>query len=158
MILLGVLCSSGELDMRVTVPIAIIASIIGANVGYSVGRYALGDIINKRDRVLFISRKHIKQTLSIGERHGAKLIIPAMFVGGFWLLTSVIPGMVRMKYTKFAIVNNVGLVLWVIVLTSLGYFGGYVWSNNIIGKSYIIIIAVLLIAILLLVRRRLNHV
>ena len=157
MIALGVLCQNGLFEMQYIVPIAIIASIMGANVGYFVGRDALGKAISKRERFLFISKKHIDHALYIGKRHGAKLIIPSMFVGGFWLLTSVIPGMVRMRYAKFALVNNIGLILWVFGLNSLGYSGGYVWSNNIIGKSYIIIFAVFLIALLLLVRRKLSH-
>jgi len=157
-ILLGVLCSNGNLVLCNTILTAIFTSIIGANVGYFVGKYTLGNIIARKDRLLFISKKHIDQALFIGKKHGAKLIIPAMFIGGFWLLTSVIPGMVHMKYTKFALFNNIGLVLWVNVLTMLGYFGGYAWSNNVIGKSYIIIIALLLIIMLLLVRRRLIRV
>jgi len=153
MILLGVLCQSGYLGIRLTAPIAIIASIIGANVGYTVGRYTIGEIIARRDRFLFLSKSKLEKGMSIGRQHGAKLIIPAMFVGGFWLFTSVIPGMVKMKYSKFAVINNFGFILWVISLMTLGYFGGYIWSNNLINKSYIVLIIAVMVAILLVIRK-----
>jgi membrane protein DedA with SNARE-associated domain len=128
------------LNPYLTVPTAIAASIIGANLGYAIGRYTVGSVIARRDRFIFIRRSTIEKGMEIARRHGAKLIIPAMFVGGFWLLTSIIPGMIRMKYYRFAIVNALGLILWVIVLTCMGYFGGYVWSRAFMGKSYIIML------------------
>ena len=145
MIFVGVLCHRGSLYPYLAAPTAIVASIMGANLGYAIGRYTVGSVIARRDRFIFIRRTTIEKGMDIARRHGAKLIIPAMFVGGFWLLTSIIPGMIRMKYYRFAVVNALGLILWVIVLTCMGYFGGYVWSKAFMGKSYIVILIVAVI-------------
>jgi len=151
MIFVGVLCHRGALNPYLVVPTAIAASIMGANLGYVIGRYTVGSIIARRDRFIFVRRATIEKGTDIARRHGAKLIIPAMFVGGFWLLTSIIPGMIRMKYYRFAIVNALGLILWVIVLTCMGYFGGYVWSRAFMGRSYIIVlIAAVILAFLII--------
>jgi membrane-associated protein len=152
-VLLGVLCQGGYLNFYLTAIIAVVASIIGANIGYIVGRYTIGEIIARRDRFLFISKAKLERGTSIGRQYGAKLIIPAMFVGGFWLLTSVIPGMVKMKYSIFATINASGLIVWVISLMTLGYFGGYLWSNNLVSKSYIILIIAVVIAIIFIIRK-----
>ena len=151
MIFVGVLCHRGALNPYLVVPTAIAASIMGANLGYVIGRYTVGSIIARRDRFIFVRRATIEKGTDIARRHGAKLIIPAMFVGGFWLLTSIIPGMIRMKYYRFAIVNALGLILWVIVLTCMGYFGGYVWSRAFMGRSYIVVlIAAVILAFLII--------
>jgi membrane protein DedA with SNARE-associated domain len=151
MIFVGVLCHRGSLNLYLVAPTAIVASIMGANLGYAIGRYTVGSVIARRDRFILVRRATIEKGIEIARRHGAKLIIPAMFVGGFWLLTSVIPGMIRMKYYRFAIVNALGLILWVIVLTCMGYFGGYVWSKAFMGKSYIVVLVAAGILALLII-------
>ena len=145
MIFVGVLCHRGSLNPYLVIPTAIAASIMGANLGYAIGRYTVGSVIARSDRFIFVRRTTIEKGMDMARRHGTKLIIPAMFVGGFWLLTSIIPGMIRMKYYRFAVVNALGLILWVIALTSMGYFGGYVWSKAFMGKSYIVILIVAVI-------------
>jgi membrane protein DedA with SNARE-associated domain len=137
MIFTGIMCHRGHLNLYLAAPMAIVASIMGANLGYAIGKYTVGSVIARRDRFIFLSRATLEKGTAAARRHGAKLIIPAMFIGGFWALTSLIPGMVRMKYSRFAIVNALGLVVWVIVLMSMGYLGGYVWSTKLMGKSYI---------------------
>jgi membrane-associated protein len=151
MISLGVMCHLGFLNLHLAGIMAIVASIIGANAGYTIGRYTLGNIISRRERFIFLSRATIERGINIAEQHGAKLIVPAMFVGGFWALTSLIPGVVRMKYSRFAVVNALGLVLWVSVLMCMGYFGGYVWSSGVMGKRYIgiSVIAVVVVSIII---------
>lgn len=151
MIFLGVLCHRGHLNPYLAATTAIIASIMGANVGYVIGRYTIGNIITRRDRFMFISRAAIRKGMDITKHHGPKLIIPSMFVGGFWLLTSLIPGVVKMRYIKFATINAPGLFLWVIILISMGYFGGYVWSKTYMGKSYIVLLIIFGVLILLII-------
>jgi membrane protein DedA with SNARE-associated domain len=151
MISLGVLCQRGYLNLYLVIPTAIVASIMGANVGYAIGRYTVGNIIARRGRFIFLSRATLEKGMAAASRHGAKLIVPAMFIGGFWALTSLIPGMVKMKYFRFAIVNALGLIVWVVTLTCMGYFGGYVWSETFMGKSYIVILAVAMILALLII-------
>ena len=142
MIFVGVMCHRGFLNLYLAIPTAIIASIMGANSGYAIGRYTVGNVIARRERFLLLSRDTLEKGMTVARRYGVKLIIPAMFVGGFWMLTSLIPGMVRIKYPLFAIVNALGLILWAFVLTLMGYFGGYVWSNTFMGKSYIVIFVI----------------
>jgi membrane protein DedA with SNARE-associated domain len=142
MIFVGVMCHRGYLNPYVAAPAALIASIIGANLGYVIGRYTVGNILARRDRFIFLSRATLEKGMAAARRHGAKLIVPAMFVGGFWALTSLIPGMVKMKYSRFAAVNALGLIAWVIALMCMGYFGGYVWSRTFMGKSYIVVLVV----------------
>jgi len=151
MIFVGVMCHRGYLNLYLIAPTAIVASIIGTNAGYAIGRYTVGNILARRDRFIFLSRTTLEKGMTAARRHGAKLIIPAMFIGGFWALTSLIPGMVRMKYSRFAVVNTLGLVVWVFVLMYMGYFGGYVWSRTLMGKSYIVILIIAGTAALLLI-------
>jgi len=162
MIFVGVMCHRGYLNLHLAVPIAIVASIIGANAGYAIGRYTVGNILARRDRFIFLSRSTLEKGMAAARRHGAKLIVPAMFIGGFWAITSLIPGMVRMKYSRFAVVNALGLVAWVFTLMYMGYFGGYVWSKTFMGKSYIVILlmagALVLLTIWKVVIRKLKAV
>ena len=137
MIFTGIMCHRGYLSLYLAAPMAIAASIMGANLGYAIGKYTVGNIITRHDRFMFLSRTTLEKGMAAARRHGAKLIIPAMFIGGFWALTSLIPGMVRMRYSRFAVVNALGLIVWVLVLMSIGYIGGYAWSIKLMGKSYI---------------------
>jgi len=153
MVFVGILCHGGHLNPYLAAPVAMIASVMGANAGYVIGRYTVGNIIARRDRFLLLSRNTLEKGMSAARRYGAKLIIPAMFVGGFWALTSLIPGIVRMKYPLFAVVNALGLVLWVVVLICIGYLGGYAWSEAVMGKSYIGAFVIVGIIVLLIIWR-----
>jgi len=137
MVFLGVLCHRGYFSFSAASIVATIAAIVGANIGYILGSHTVGNVIASRERFMFLSRDRLEKGMSVMRQHGAKLIIPAMFVGGFWAFTSLIPGMIRIKYAHFAPVNAVGLVIWVYALMSLGYFGSRELSNIILNRSYL---------------------
>lgn len=154
LIFLGILCSRGFFDFRSSSVVAILGALIGANIGYNIGRQTIGRVIERKDKFLFIPRDRLEKGSKLMRKHGSKLIIPAMFIGGFWAFTSLIPGMIRMNYHKFALTNAVGLVIWTFTLMGLGYYGNKAWTEIAMNRSYLLAIPVIIVLTIYVIAMR----
>jgi membrane-associated protein len=132
-------------DISVSLPVAIVAMIaaaFGGNVvGYEIGRF-VGPALYQRDgRVL--RRKYFDDTHEFFERHGSKALVLGRFVPIVRTFVTVVAGITRMERRKFFVWSFVGAVLWVLLLTILGYFlGGVGWIKNNLEAALILIVLV----------------
>jgi len=107
----GFYCQRGVLDMRIMIPVAIVAAIAGDSVGFEFGRY-----FGPRLRQSRIGRWIGEDRWSVGDRflhrHGGK----AVFFGRMTaLLRAIVPsmaGMSGMHYPTFLKWNAAGGILW----------------------------------------------
>jgi membrane-associated protein len=132
-------------DISVSLPVAIVAMIaaaFGGNVvGYEIGRF-VGPALYQRDgRVL--RRKYFDDTHEFFERHGSKALVLGRFVPIVRTFVTVVAGITRMERRKFFVWSFVGAVLWVLLLTILGYFlGGVGWIKDNLEAALILIVLV----------------
>jgi membrane-associated protein len=106
--------------LLVTVPIAAIA---GNLVGYWIGRTVGPPLFDKPDSRLF-KRKYVDQTHEFFDARGPFAIIAARFVPIVRTFVTVIAGVGRMDFRRFAIYSAIGGVLWGVGVTTAGYFLG----------------------------------
>lgn len=120
----------------------IVSTLLGYFVGYWFG-LKFGHILkNKKDSWLF-KQKYIDSAHDFYEKKGGFAIAIARFLPIVRTFAPIIAGMVKMDYKKFSIYNVIGSVLWVVLLTSLGYIlGENTWVKN---NLEIIIISLVLI-------------
>lgn len=124
----GALAASGALDVRIVVPLLIVAAILGDAVNYSVGRYIgprvfrAGDTEGWLHRML--NRQHLDRAHAFFERHGGKAIVLARFVPIVRTFVPFVAGAGAMKYSDFVFYNVSGGVLWVGVCVGAGYAFG----------------------------------
>lgn len=129
----GLLASTtGALDVRLVIPLLILAALCGDNVNYFVGR-KFSAFIKSRERILFFKREYITQTEAFYEKHGGKAVIIARFMPIIRTIAPFVAGAGSMKYPRYILFCISGAILWVGSITLLGYFLG---SNEWVKENF----------------------
>jgi len=119
----GLLASRGILDIKLLIPIAIIAAVGGDTVGYWFGVKTGPRIFKKEDSLLF-HKKNIIKANEFYKKHGGKTIILARFLPFIRTFAPIVAGVGTMSYKHFLSFNVFGGIFWVLLTTLLGYFLG----------------------------------
>jgi membrane-associated protein len=132
----------------------IVAAILGDAANYSIGRN-LGHQLLRSRLQRFIKREHIERTHAFYEKHGGKTIILARFMPIVRTFAPFVAGIGSMTYSRFAVYNIVGALVWVVSFTLLGYFFG---GQPFVKKNFTLVIgAIIVISVLPAVIEVLRH-
>ena len=145
------------LDLPLALLLLSAAAFAGNVVGYEIGR-ALGPPLYEREgRVL--KQKYFDQTRDFFERHGSKALVIGRFVPFVRTYVTVVAGVTRMKRQRFFLWSAVGAVLWVLVVTLLGYFLGSAFPalGENLDKAILVILAFSVIPIAYEVWKKRRH-
>ncbi len=123
----GTVAAVGGLDLGVLIVLLICAAVLGDAVNYSVGRF-FGPKVFAWEQSRFFNRAAFDRTHQFYERYGAITIIVARFLPFVRTFAPFVAGIAQMSYPRFALFNVVGGVLWVSILSALGFlFGNTSW-------------------------------
>ena len=126
----GALAGMGVLDPGIVAVVIFFAAIFGDAVNYAVGRRLGPRIFVAKAHDTFwhrlINRDHLAQAHAFFERHGAMAIITGRFVPIVRTFVPFVAGAGTMTYSKFAMANVTGAVLWVGICVGAGYLYGQV--------------------------------
>src|SRR4051794_19093878 len=141
----GVVASTGTLDIIWVNVFLCLAAILGDSTGYLLGRQTGPRIFSRADSRLF-KQEYITRTKLFYEKYGGKTIILARFVPIVRTFAAFIAGVGQMPYLKFLPYSICGGVLWVLSLTTLGYeVGGIPFVRRNFDKVIVAIIVVSLL-------------
>lgn len=126
----GALAATGALDIRLVVPLLVIAAVVGDAVNYSIGRSLGPRVFSAADRrgILHrvLNREHLDRAHAFFEQHGGKAIVIARFVPIIRTFVPFVAGAGAMRYRTFASYNVAGGLLWVGTCVGAGYAFGQV--------------------------------
>lgn len=137
----GVVAQRGHLDLKILIPLLIVAAVTGDATGYTIGRRA-GPLLFAREDARFFKRRYMEEARSFFDRHGGKAITISRFMAIIRSFVPSVAGAVGMSYGKFTVYNVAGGVLWVFSMTLAGYFIGEAAAKF----EYVLIGAVILIS------------
>jgi membrane-associated protein len=106
-------------------PCAAVAAVAGGQVGYGLGR-RIGPALFGKPDARFFKQRYLRESHRFFERHGAKALVIAPFIGVVRTFTPVVAGIAGMRYRMFLLFNIIGSSLWGLGLTTVGYFLGNV--------------------------------
>jgi len=147
---LGIFIATGQIDLfpgsRLTELLIAMTLMLGAAwlgnvVGYEIGR-RLGPPLRQRDgRVL--KKKYFDQTEVFFDRHGNKALVIGRFVAFVRTYITVVAGITEMSRRRFYVWSLIGGLLWVVLITGLGYFLGHTvpWLEDNIDLIFLAILA-----------------
>ena len=121
--LAGTLAAQGLFSIYLVVPVIMISSILGGQVGYMIGQRAGPRIFKKKDGILF-REEYVERSERFYEKHGGKTIMLARFIPIVRTFAPVVAGVGRMDQRRFVFYNVAGSALWGAGVTTLGYFFG----------------------------------
>lgn len=128
--------STGALDIKIIIPLLIVAALLGDNLNYFVGKY-FSKFIKSRERILFFKREYIEQTEAFYAKHGGKTVIMARFIPIVRTIAPFVAGAGSMKYGTYITYCIAGALLWVIGITTLGYLLG---SNPFVKQNFELVV------------------
>ena len=136
----GILSAAGLIDIRLLIPCACAAAVIGDQTGYFIGRNA-GQALTQRYARL---RTHLERAHAFYEKYGSKTIVIARFVPIVRTFVPAVAGAAEMNYRKFVTYNILGGLLWVLSTTLLGFLFGRTIPNIEQNLHLVIVIVVFL--------------
>lgn len=119
----GTVAAAGGMDIHLLVLLLIIAAVLGDAVNYGVGHY-IGPRIFSHNESRWLNPAHLQRAHDFYEKYGGKTIIIARFVPIVRTYAPFVAGAASMTYSRFALFNVSGAVLWVVSLGYAGYFFG----------------------------------
>jgi membrane-associated protein len=137
--------SESPLNILILLPLLIIASILGNQVNYTLGRI-VGPKIFTMNRSWLINQKHLTSAHQFYETHGGKTIILARFIPIIRTFAPFVAGISYMSYKQFYTYNIGSAVLWISSLLGMGYFLGslpFIKSNFTLVIYGIIVISLI---------------
>lgn len=112
-----------QLSIWALLPVVALASIIGYEVGYKIGK-AAGPRFFKRKNGLFFREEYVTRTTNFFERHGGKSVVLARFIAVIRTVVPLVAGMGNMNRRFFRLYNIVGGILWTFSVTLAAYWVG----------------------------------
>jgi membrane protein DedA with SNARE-associated domain len=120
----GVLAHDGRLQIELVLAIAIVAAIVGDNVGYLIGRTG-GRRLLERPGFMFTHRRRLLETSEpFFAKHGPKAVFLGRWVAGLRIAAAWLAGANRMPWRVFAFWNALGAVAWATSVGLLAYHLG----------------------------------
>lgn len=126
----GALSATGLLDIRLVVPLLIVAAIAGDAVNYAIGRNIGPKVFTAQDNQgLFhrlLNRQHLQKAHDFFEKHGGMAVVSGRFVPIVRTFVPFVAGAASMTAATFVFYNIMGAVIWVGVCAGAGYLFGNV--------------------------------
>lgn len=152
--------SREELQLSYIILVGVCAATLGDNLGYFVG-YRGGRRLFDRYRNAFrIKTETIVRGEHLFDKYGAVTIFFARFIFGLRVIAGPLAGVLNMPWKRFAVFNFLGALLWVTVISFVGYKFGKHWDvlTEYMERFNIVIVVAAVIVIFVLWRWRKAHV
>ena len=120
----GAAAHHGLLDLRAVMLIAAVASTLGDQAWFQIGRRWGHALINRLPPLA--RRAPLMQALL--DRHHARLILAIRFLIGLRIAGPILMGWARIDPRRFAVLNAIAACLWAITVAGIGYGLGNAWS------------------------------
>ena len=158
-LLLASLLAYTEHDLQLgwIILVAAVATIAGSSLGYAVGYYGGHPLLERYRYVFHIGDAAMARSEELFGRYGALTIFLSRFIFGLRVIAGPMAGVLRMPWKKFAVFNLFGAVMWVTVISFVGYSFASRWHvlmHFMKRFDLALVIAFVMIAILLWWRSR----
>ena len=148
----GYLASLGRLDIWITVTLATVAGAAGSLIDYYVGLKGVQALTkNKILGKIVLSTNQLEVAEKWFTKYGSLMIFTSRLIPGFRTTFSFPAGAVKMKLVKFISFTVAGCFLWNVILVYSGWYLGRNWTQVAGISHYLIVTAVVAIAIIIVV-------
>lgn len=118
----GTFAGMGSLHPGLLFLLLFLASVLGDNTNYWVGRYIGPRAFSGNIR--FLKREYLDKTRDFYARHGAQTVIVARFLPIIRTFAPFVAGVGQMTYLRFLTMSLIGSAAWVGLFVGAGYFFG----------------------------------
>ncbi len=140
--------------------IGIVACTVGDNIGYAAGRRGGRRLLERYQRFFRIRPGTIAKGERLFGKYGSVTILFARFIFGLRIIAGPLAGVLQMPWRQFAVFNFLGAMIWVTMISCIGYFVGTEWSQLLRVVKHIntgVLIVAVLVAAAIWLRRKLRR-
>jgi membrane-associated protein len=130
-----------QLNPLIIIPGCFVAAVVGAQVGYYIGK-RVGPSLFRRPDSRFFKQEYLERTRHYFTDHGPKTVVLSRFVPVVRTFATVVAGIGQMDPRQFFFYNVVGALIWSVGLTVAGYVLGSSIKN--VDRYLLPIIAVVI--------------
>jgi membrane protein DedA with SNARE-associated domain len=120
----AVYAGAGRLNIFVVGLVAVLAAIIGDNIGYAIGFFGGRALVLRYGKYVGLTDERLDRAEAFFARYGGVVVAGARFIEGLRQANGIVAGISRMAWPRFLAFNALGAALWVAVWTSVGYLAG----------------------------------
>ena len=138
----------GQLSLVRVIATAIVAAVLGDNLGFFIGRNGGRRIAERHGWRIGLTPERLEGFDRFFREHGPKTVFAARFITGLRVVGAVLAGASGMKWPVFLFYNATGAVVWCTVIAFAGYSLAYSWATleHWIGRTGLIALALVLAA------------
>ena len=141
----GAIAGKGLIQAEIVTPLLLVAAIVGDAVNYSIGKWTGPKVFQYESSRLF-NKDHLLKAHAFYEKYGGRAIILARFVPIVRTFAPFVAGVGAMTYSKFAIYNVTGAILWIGIFLGGGYYFG---GLEIVQKNMkLVILGIIIVSVL----------
>lgn len=143
--------SEHELRFPWIIAVGTLATAVGGELGFAMGRHGGRPLIERYRQVFGVSTESVARGDRLFERYGAATVFLARFIFGMRVLASLLAGALHMPWRKFVLFNFLGAAVWVTAICGAGYlFGGH-WGRLVHDlKRFDLAVTILIVAAVML--------
>lgn len=141
----GALAAAGSLQPEALVGLLVLASFLGDNTNYWIGRFT-GPKVFHSETSRLLNHHHLEQAHRFYEKHGGKAVLIARFFPIIRTFAPFVAGIGRMDYRRFLVFSIVGSIAWVGSLV----LAGYLFGNIPVIKQNLTLLILVIVALSLL--------
>ncbi len=118
----GALAGLGRLNLPLALTLAVIASLLGDSLWFSLGRRRGSSILRFLCKIALEPDSCVRQTGTVYSRYGARSLLFAKFVPGLSTVAPPMAGMYKLSPWKFALLDAAGAALWAGSFMTVGWW------------------------------------
>jgi membrane protein DedA with SNARE-associated domain len=159
----AVFAGAGQMNIVVVFAVAVVAAVVGDNIGFTIGHFGGRPLAERFGRYVFLTPERLNRAEDFFNRQGGKVVAVARFIDGLRQINGLMAGIAGMHWLKFLGYNALGAVLWVGTWCAVGFLAGEhiaeIYDEFERYKWYVIGALVIVVAIVIThrVRRRRAH-
>lgn len=119
----GILAAVGKMSFIGTIVVTAVASFLGYELSYFLGKKYGVKIFSKKDAGL-VSTKSMERAEKYFTRFGVLTLLFARFIPVIRTVAGPMAAIGKMKRSTFTIYNAVGAIIWPVIVAGIGYFFG----------------------------------
>ena len=143
----SILASRGHVELPAVIACAIVASVVGDNLGYLFGRH-YGRRILEHHRLPF--EEHRNKAILKGDaffaEHGGKAVALGRFVAGVRVVVALLAGVNRLPWRVFALWNVLGAIMWATAVGVLAYYLGEAIEHDLLYGSIAVVAVIAIVS------------
>ena len=157
MLFAGFNVANGSYSLLAAVSVGVVANLVGSWIAYAVGYFGRIDLLEKHGKALHVKPEHLAWADRWFEKYGDFAVFFSRMLPIIRTFISLPAGVARMPFWRFSVLTLAGCIPWILMLTLVGRAAGdnwERWKDNLHYVDYAVLVAILLGAGWLLLRRR----